>query len=95
MDLFLWDFGYFGYQLNGTGIGNGDDLFGMAYGIPGSDGMQIVACPTVRLSFHGGLRDSDIAEPSRMIVLADAPRFGQYDENDSLRLVQFSRSHFY
>lgn len=42
-----------------------------------------------------GLRDSDIAEPSRMIVLADASRFGQYDENDSLRLVQFSRPHFY
>ena len=53
------------------GIGNSDGPFGMAYGIPSFDGVQIVARPTVRLRFRGGLQDSDIAAPSRMIVLVD------------------------
>ena len=87
-DCFLWGFGY---QLNGAGIANGDGPFGMAYGFPSSDGVQIVSrdTDTVRLSFHGGLRDSDIAATSRMIVLADGSRFGIIPETDPLPYLHF------
>ena len=85
-DFFLWNFGY---QLNGAGIGNGDGPFGMAFGIPTFDGAQIVARSTVRLSFRGGLRDSDIAAPSRMIVLVDGSRFGIIPETDPLPYLNF------
>lgn len=86
-NFFLWSFGY---QLNGAGIGNGSGTFGMAYGIPSFDGIQIVGRDdTARLSFHGGLRDSDIAAPSRMIVLADGSRFGIVPETDPLPYLNF------
>lgn len=83
----LWGWGY---QLNGSGIVGFQKLWGFGVSAYSRD-----LDPGALRYVPRTIRDSDVATPSRMIVLADASRFGRYDENDSLRLIQFSRPHFY
>ena len=81
---FSWGFGY---QLNGSGIG-GDGLYGMAAFHELPDGRVSRFVPR-------GIRDSDIVSPSRMIVQADASRFGRRDEKDQLRLLRTPNPQLY
>lgn len=83
----LWGWGY---QLNGSGIVGFQKLWGFGVSAYSRD-----LDPGALRYVPRTIRDSDIAVPSQMIVLADGSRFGRYDENDSLRLIQFSRPHFY
>ena len=83
---FSWGFGY---QLNGTGIGGsgiGDGLYGMAAFHELPDGPVSRFVPR-------GIRDSDIVSPSRMIVQADASRFGF--RKDRLQLIEIPHPHLY
>ena len=61
---FTWGFGY---QLNGSGIGDG--LYGMAAFHELPDGHVSRFVPR-------GIRDSDVVSPSRMVVQADGSSFG-------------------
>ena len=84
---FSWGFGY---QLNGSGIGR--DRF---YGLAGCYD-DFVNHPNLLYRWVPRvIRDSDIVSPSRMIVQADASRFGRRDENDRLRLIDLPHPHLY
>ena len=79
---FSWGFGY---QLNGTGIRGSDSIF---WGMAGRYGDYPSQPQFVSRWVPRVIRDSDIVSPSRMIVQADASRFGRRDENDRLQLIQ-------
>ena len=91
---FSWGFGY---QLNGSGIAH-------SYGMAGSyEDLLRPSALRSALWFPRVIRDSDIVSPSRMIVQADASRFGfgwrgsvgGSVGHDHLQLIEFPIPHDY